>query len=65
MDNNQINNSMDKYIELSMEREYLDFIIDKVRKETGIYLDKRKDIVKDIVEYRKEFLEEDKNDEDK
>ncbi|EPS50456.1 hypothetical protein CFSAN002367_11779, partial [Clostridium botulinum CFSAN002367] len=49
MDNNQINNSMDKYIELSMEREYLDFIIDKVRKETGIYLDKRKDIVKDIV----------------
>ncbi|ACQ54249.1 ATP-dependent DNA helicase [Clostridium botulinum] len=65
MDNNQINNSMDKYIELSMEREYLDFIIDKVRKETGIYLDKRKGIVKDIVEYRKEFLEEDKNDEDK
>ncbi|NFV13511.1 HelD family protein [Clostridium sp. FAM 1755] len=65
MDNNSINNSMDKYIELGMEREYLDFIIDKIRKETAIYLDKRKDIVKDIVEYRKEFLEEDKKDEDK
>ncbi|MCR1934328.1 HelD family protein [Clostridium tepidum] len=65
MDNNSINNSMDKYIELGMEREYLDFIIDKIRKETAIYLDKRKDIIKDIVEYRKEFLEEDKKDEDK
>ncbi|EJO5348086.1 AAA family ATPase [Clostridium botulinum] len=65
MDNNQINNSIDKYIELGMEKEYLDFIIDKIRKETKVYLDKRKDIVKDIVEYRKEFLEEDKNDEDK
>lgn len=65
MDNKEINNSIDKCIDLSMEKEYLDFIIDKIRKETSIYLDKRKDTVQDIVEYRKEFLEEDKNDEDK
>lgn len=62
---NQRNNSIDEYIELSMEKEYLNFIIDKIREEIRIYLDKRKSIVQDIMDYRKENLDELKDDEDK
>ncbi|WP_050606514.1 HelD family protein [Clostridium niameyense] len=61
----QNENSLEKQIKIAMEKEYLEFVINKIKKETRYYVEKRKNIVEDIVKYRKENIDECKDDEDK
>ncbi|MBU5226307.1 AAA family ATPase [Clostridium senegalense] len=60
-----MNDELKKELEFGIEKEKLSEVIELINDEILIYLDKRKEIVDYIVEYRKNILDDYKDDEDK
>lgn len=63
--NNNLNSELKKEIEMQKERENLNNTINIIKKEILEYINKKKLISKKIVDYRKEILDEYRDDEDK
>lgn len=65
MSNKELNEELKKELELEIEKEKLKDVIEIINNETLSYLEKRKQITDYIVQYRKNIIDEYKEDEDK
>ncbi|WP_027625794.1 HelD family protein [Clostridium lundense] len=65
MNNSDLEKEIEKEIQFNLEKEKLEETIDAINREISTFLNTRKTIIDNITEYRKQVLEEYKDDEDK
>lgn len=65
MNNSDLEKEIEKEIQFNIEKERLDETINIINKEIAGFLNNRKTIIENITEYRKQVVEEYKDDEDK